>query len=146
MSVGDLSIPLRTAILGTSEITALLPTFMNSKTVFTRRPVPDNATYPMIVISPNISVRDEGGIDNEQPMIVRDIAAYGLNDESSNYRDVETLADLIHTLFHNQRNAITIAGWHVVRIVATGPMPAPADDEKHVGRVVSLQIRLARLN
>lgn len=142
----DLAIPLRTALVGSAGITAKLPAYNGSYPVFTRRPAPSEAPYPMIMVSPDISLVDEDGIRDLRPVQTRDIAVYGLNDTTVKYRDVEDIGYLIRELFHRQRDAITVSGWHVVAITARGPFVAPTDDDATVGRVVSLTIALARLS
>ena len=139
----DLSEPLRTAIVDDATIAALLPIYAGSKTVFTRRPVPDNAAFPIVVISPDIAITDQDGIDDNRPVIIRDVAVYGRNDAAS-YRAVEAIAYEIRDLFHRRRQSLTVLGWDVVDVVALGPRPAPTDDEQTVGRVVELTVRLAR--
>lgn len=145
MSAADLSIPLRTALVGHSPITALLPAYKGSFTVFTRRPAPSDATYPIIMVSPDISSTEEDGINDFRPIQERDITVYGKNDNAANYRTVEQIGYLIRELFHAQRRSITVSGWGVVAINARGPIPAPTDDDATVARMVSLTIQLARL-
>src|SRR5688572_16505570 len=132
MSLADLSIPLREALVAAASVTSQLPAYQGSYPVFTRRPVDAVAPYPMIVVSPDITKTDQDGIDDQRPVIVRDISVYGLNDTPAKYRTVETLARAVHDLFHRNRLAITVSGWAVVAITATGPIPAPVDDDATV--------------
>lgn len=138
----DLSAPLRTAIIGHTPITSKLATFNGAPAVFTRRPVPD--AYPLVIVSPDIVLSDEDGISDLRPVVVRDIAVYGLNDTAANYRKVEQVGYALRDLFHRQRQAITVIGYRVIDIVAQGPYPAPVDDDTTVGRRVTLQARLAK--
>lgn len=140
----DLSIPLRDALIGASAITSALPAFNGSFPIFTRRPAPVNAPYPMILISPDVTVTEEDGITDNRPVQQRDIAVYGQNETAEKYRAVETLAYSVYDLFHRNRHAIDVPGWHVVLITAQGPMPAPVDDYQNVARVIPLMIRLAK--
>lgn len=140
----DLSAPIRAALLADAAITALLPAYLGSRTVFTRRPAPPDAPYPMILVSPDISVSDADGVSDLRPVAERDISVYGENDTAAKYRDVETLARAVRALFHRQRRAISVNGWSVSQIVARGPRPAPVDDTQTVGRVVTLTISLAQ--
>ena len=48
----DLTIPIRNKILSDPIANSLLATYLGSKSVFSRTPVPSDAPYPMIVISP----------------------------------------------------------------------------------------------
>lgn len=139
----DLSAPIRTAIIGESSITSLLTAYKSSWPVFTRRPAPNDATLPIILISPDIAVTDEDGVSDFRPIIVRDISVYGRNDEADQYRAVEQIGYALRNLFHRQRSALTVSGWTVMQIIAAGPMPAPVDDEQSVGRLVELTVHLA---
>ena len=140
----DLAAPIRSALLGEPAITNELAAYSGSYPVFTRRPAPADAPYPMILVSPDITVTDEDGVNDLRPVIERDVAVYGRNDTSEHYRAVETIARAIRTLFHRQWRALTVSGWGVVSITAAGPIPAPTDDEQTVGRLVILTIRLAK--
>lgn len=142
MSAPNLAVPLRTAIVGDSGITSLLGTWNSEPAVFTRRPVPENATYPMVVVSPDIGVADEDYLVEKMPVIDRDISIYGSNETPAQYRVVEVLAYALRELFHRNRLAITVAGWRVMDIRARGPSPAPAEDLNKIGRVLMLRIRL----
>lgn len=145
MSAADLAVPIRTAVVGEASIASLLGAFKGSKPVFTRRPTPTDATYPIIVISPDISLSDNDGINDYRPVQVRDIVIYGQNDTVEHYRKVEAIAYAVRDFFHSNRQAILVPGWSVVDINCIGPIPAPTDDDQTVGRLVSLTIQLARL-
>src|SRR4051812_26701905 len=132
MSAADLAIPLRTAVLAATPITALLEAYKGSFPVFTRRPLPADAPYPSIIISPDISLSDQDGINDFRPIQERDITVYGQNDTAEKYRVVEVLGYKIRELFHKQRLAIAVSGWGVVQISARGPIPAPTDDDATV--------------
>ena len=144
MSAADLSIPIRTALLAEATITALLPTYQGSKPIFTRRPAPTDITYPIIMVSPDVSIAEQDGIDDFRPVQERDITVYGQNSTAQKYRDVEAIAFLVRNLFHSQWRSLTVSGWKVVDINCRGPAPAPTDDDQTVARVVSLTVQLAR--
>ena len=114
----DLAAPLRSALVGATSVTVLLPAYSGSYPIFTRRPAPADAPYPMILVSPDISVVDQDGVADQRPIVERDIAIYGENDTAQKYRDVEALAYAVRALFHRQRAAITVSGWGVVQIIA----------------------------
>lgn len=136
----DLAAPLYASLSADVAITALLGTFLSGPSIHTRRPVPEEAGYPMLIVSANVGVTDEDGLVSRRPVLVRDIIAYG--EQDGQYRTVEQLGDLLRAKFHRQKNSFTIAGFHVIDVVATGPQPAPTDDFNHVARVVTLTIRL----
>lgn len=129
------------AITGNSSITALLGTWNTNTSVFTKRPVPERASYPMIIINPPFSITNpEDALVERRPLISLDIAVYG--EQEKHYRDVDAVAFLIRNQFHRIRTALTVSGYVVYEIVTTGPIPAPADDEEHIGRAVTLNIKL----
>lgn len=142
----DLAGPLRAALVGSTPITSQLPAYLNGFPVFTRRPSPADAPYPLIMVSSDVTLTDQDGVNDQRPVIERDIAIYGRNNDAAAFRVVEVLAYQVRSLFHRQRQAITVSGWHVVAITATGPRPAPTDDDQTVGRVVSLSVQLAKAN
>lgn len=138
----DLKAAVRTAILANAEIRDELATYGSSKAVFTRRPIPDDAPYPCIVIS-DMVIDDGDGLVSRRPTIDVDVCVYGKNDpQGAEYRTTETIGYALRNLFHRQRWSITQAGAHVSDVTCRGPLPAPTDDEKTVGRVVTLQVRL----
>lgn len=136
----DILTPLRTAIIAVTAITSKLGTFNGSASVHTRRPAPEGATFPMVMIGPIVTRSNEDGINSFRPVIVIDIGIYG--EAVAHFRDVETVAEAIYGLFHRQRDAITVTSYSVIDIVAQGPSPAPVDDLSRVGRRVTLTIRL----
>jgi len=142
----DLSTPIRTAIIGDATITAQLAAYKGSFPVFTRAPVPNDAPYPMIIVSVPISMGDEDGVDDERPILVRDVMVYGQNDTAAHYRQVETIAFALKDIFHRAWRSITVSGWKVLSVVSTDVNPAPVDNDEEVGRRIELTVRLARIN
>jgi hypothetical protein len=138
----DLAVSMRAAIVADPAITADLTAWKGTFPVFTRRPIPPDAPYPVIVVSPDVAVSDEDMLDTPMVMIVRDIAVYGRNAEPDDYRTVEALAYRVRDLFHRERFSLAPAGWRVVDVRASGPVPAPTDDADVVGRVVTLTVRV----
>lgn len=140
----DLAAPIRAALAGAASVTGLLPAYAGAYPIFTRRPAPADAPYPMIMVSPDISVVDRDGVNSLQPISQRDVAVYGQNNTAAHYRDVEAIAYAIRALFHRKWRALTVPGWKVVALTALGPIPAPTDDEQTVARLVTLTIALAQ--
>jgi len=129
------------ALSNDATITALLGTWNSNPSIHTRRPIPADAGYPLIVISPDITVSDQDALSTFRPVIVKDIAVYGL--QPNDYRTVEALGLLLRNKFHRLRFALTPpAGYKIIDIVALGPSIAPTDDDKKLGRVVSLTVRV----
>ena len=99
----------------------------------------------MLVVSMDITIRDEDGVNDFSPMIVRDVAVYHTNELPDNYRLVDTIAQGVRRLFHRQRNSITVPGWTVSDIQASIPVNVSVEQDKITGRVVELSVRTARL-
>lgn len=136
----DLTDPLYAAVESMSAITSKLGTFNGGPSIHTRRPAPEGATYPMVMIGPIAARGNEDEINRHRPVISIDISIYG--EQSAHYRTVEEIADLLFSRFHRQERAFTVANYQVVQVTATGPFPAPVDDASRVGRRVTLNIRL----
>lgn len=142
--IPDLAEPVRAALVADAAITAELAAYRGSFPIFTRAPVPDDAPYPLVVLGAQLQVGEEDGISDERPVVTCDIAAYGQNDTAAKFRAVDRIGRAVHALFNRRRGAITISGWGVTSITASGPAPAPVDDEQTVGRRVTVTFRLAR--
>lgn len=140
--IAELAAPIRAALVAEADITGELAAYKGSYPIFTRRPAPADAPYPMILVSSDITATDVDGIADYRPVQVRDIAVYGKNDTAEHYRQVEDIARAVRELFHRQSDAIAVSGWGVTQITASGPRPAPTDDEQTVGRVVELTVQL----
>lgn len=134
----DFAPAIYSAIVNEVSISGLLSEYNGGPAVFTRVPVPTDAVPPFIVIFPDASISDDDGINSDRPSLIRDITVYG--DQPDQYRDVEQIAYSIRGLFHRERLSIIQADYDIIRIVATGPFPAPTDDESTVARRVSLDI------
>jgi hypothetical protein len=144
MTLTVLPAAIRSAIIASPPIVALLGLYEREPSVHTRRPAPEGAAYPMVIIpSENAAASDQDALRSKRPVLQRDVLIFGQNPKD--YREVDEAAELIFTLFHRQRFAISVPGYHVIDIVARRPMAAPTSDEKRVGRLVPLTIRLQDL-
>jgi hypothetical protein len=142
----DITQPIREGLMADAGIVTALPVYGgNGRTIFSRRPVPSDAPYPMIVISPDVSISDFDGINDERSIVIRDIAVYGKNEPAAAYRQVEDMAYAVRHLFHSRLDTLILTGeYHLIDIRASGPRPAPTDDQQTVGRLVELTVRLSR--
>ena len=139
----DLAPALRTALIGEPLISGLLSEFEGDPAVFTRRPTPSEAEYPLIVVSEDVFIRDMDALLSRREVVLRDIIIYGHNDDD--YRVVEAIGYSVRDLFHRKRDSIILSDHYVIDIRATGPRAAPTDDDEVVGRLVSLTIRLGEV-
>jgi hypothetical protein len=145
----DLGPAIREALLREATIWQALSTYEGSPAVFTRRPVPAGADYPMIIVNDPVTISDADGLTSDRPVWgPGDIAFYGRKaapgTEEDQTRIVQQLALAARRLFHRNKWSLQVGGFHVIDVRATGPVPAPVDDDKTMGRVVSLVIRLGR--
>ena len=146
----NLSVSIREAILSMPSVTDLLGTWGNEPSVHTRRPLPDDATYPCVAISPNVFKVDADALDTFRPIVMRDLAVYAEATRVvdgrmvDGYRELEEIADALFEGFHRQKHVLLVEGFHVVDVVASGPVPAPSGNDRLLGRVVPLTIRLKK--
>lgn len=147
----NLAQPLRDAILGLTSVTDLLGTYAGEPSIFTRRPVPSEGVYPMVVISPDIVFVNQDALVNFRPVIMRDLAVYGQAiretselGQADDYRNIEAIGYALREAFHRHREMLVVDDHNVIDIVATGPIPAPTGDDRLLGRVVTLTIRLSK--
>ena len=137
----DLASPFYTYLANVSAITSLLGTYLSNPSIHTRRPIPVAAQYPMIVVSPAIAITDEDGLVSRRPVVITDIAAYGQQD--SDYRTIDSLGYLLRSNFHRQSKfSISVSGYDIIDLVASGPVPAPTDDNEQIGRMITVTTRL----
>lgn len=139
----DLSAPLYSALTGTSaDMLEGLAIYHGAKAVFTKRPVPVDCGFPLIITAGYVTYGDQDFIDDEMADLTRDIAIYG--SKPDHYRIVEQIGFDVRDLFHRKRESLIVSGWNVVDIRCSGPIDAPVDDDMTIGRIVTLRVRLTR--
>jgi hypothetical protein len=144
----DLLPALRSAVLEIGAVTAELPQWGGEPAVFTRRPVPADAEDLLVLINPATSITDQDGLTSVRPVVAHDIAVYGRKGAPGAPEDqtrvVDRIAFALREHFHRNRFSVQLAGFQVIDVRVTGPVPAPTDDDETVGRLVSLMVRLRR--
>lgn len=142
----DIAPDIRSAILAEPDITNYLAPWQSVPGVFTRRPVPEDAPFPMIVVSPEIAYGDEDALRKFRSVITRDVIVYGRvaapGTVDDHTRRVEAVGYLLRELFHRQPRSLGNPAYHVISINATGPRVAPTDSDSIVARVVTLTVRI----
>ncbi|QIG67374.1 hypothetical protein EVB39_045 [Rhizobium phage RHph_TM3_3_9] len=145
----DLAPSIRAAILAESDITNYLSQWNGAPAVFTRRPVPEDAQFPMIVISPDIAHDDFDGLKARRDVITRDVIIYGrvaaAGSADDHTRRVDAIGYLLREIFHRQPHVLVNADFRVVSINVTGPLAAPTDSDSIVARVVTLIVRTEQI-
>ena len=136
----DLAPNIRAFIFSDSTITNALSTHNSSKSVFTRRPVPEDVAYPFIVVSPQIASTEGDFVDRLVRSQTYDIAVYGQNDTAANYRTTEAIAFAVQSRFARLAGCEfeMPTGWGLIQATATGPIPFPEDDLTKVARGVTV--------
>lgn len=142
----DTTVSLRSAILNNADISPRLATWQGSPAVFTRLPIPEDATFPCVTIPFEAATLDQDFINSDLTVLVRDIMVYGNvtspGAPDDDTRRVDEIARELRKMFHRNRAALGNTPYHVVDIVVNGPRPAPVDDDKTVGRMVTLTLRI----
>lgn len=136
----DVAPALRAAILANSYIMSRVTG------VITRVPVPENATFPLVVIPFNSVTTDQDALVERRTVIMRDIMVYGniaaAGTDEDHTRRVDEVAFELRRMFHRNKRALSNTPYHVIDIVVSGPRPAPVDDNKTTGRMVTLTLRI----
>lgn len=136
---------IRAAILATPAIANVLSVWEGEPAVHTRRPLPENATYPLVAISPDVTYNDQDFLSSGLDVVTRDIFIIGrVGQLTDDYRVVEQAAYAIRELFHRNNTSLGDNEIHIVSVNASGPRAAPVDDTTFVGRVVTLTIRMQK--
>ncbi len=140
----DLQPAIRSVILNDQNIASLLTNYNGSEPIFTRRPVPTDAPYPLILISHVVADNQIDYVRFGRRILTYDVAVYGLNDSAANYRKVEQIARLIANKFHRiQPYEISMpVGSSLIQSTVIGPLSAPVDDDNKIGRVVILNLEV----
>lgn len=139
---------LRTAVMGVSDCVSRLAQWKGEPAVFTRRPVPDDAELPLVIISKPTSVTDQDGLSSDRPVVTHQLAVYGrkgaAGSADDDTRDVEEAAFALRQHFHSNRFSLVPTGYDVIDVRVSGPVDAPVDDDNMVGAVISVTARLRR--
>jgi len=142
----DLLPDLRDSVLEITGVTAELAAWNEEPAVFTRRPAPQDAEFPICMISAPVNLTDQDGLSVQRPVLSHQIAFYGNKgapgSEQDQTRAVERAAFAARQHFHRNRFSVQPTGYYVIDVRVRGPVPAPVDDENKVGRVLTVQVRL----
>lgn len=137
---------MRAAILANPYITSRLAEWQGSSAVLTRTPVPEDVSFPCVVIPFNSVTTDQDGLTDQRTVIVRDIMVYGdiaaPGSPMDHVRTVDEIAYELRKMFHRNKASLVNTPFHVIDIVVNGPRPAPVDDDKTTGRMVTLNMRI----
>jgi len=133
---------IRQFIVADTTFANLIADYKNSKSVFTRRPLPADTTFPTAVVSSLITSRIDDLIDENRRVLTYDVIVYDNNDTVTSYANVESAVFRLVTLFHRNRSMPVPSGWRLVDTVANGPFNAATDDFAKVARAVTLSFTI----
>lgn len=142
----DIAPAIRQALIENTCISSLLSNYGGSSAILTRRPTPENISYPCIVIPFVAAVTNQDFLVERIDVIIQDIMVYGRvaspGTSNDHTRLVDGIAYELRQMFHRNRTVLGNTPYHVIDIVASGPTTAPVDDDKTVGRRVTLTLRI----
>lgn len=142
----DVGPAIRAAILANTTISSKLSQWQGSSAVFTRLPIPEDASFPCVVIPFDSVNTNQDFLKTRIDVTLRDILVYGNiaapGSPEDHTRTVDDISRELRSMFHRNRSALANAPYHVIDIVVNGPRPAPVDDDKTVGRMVTLTLRI----
>lgn len=139
----DLSISIRKYLLSLPEFTNYISDYHNSYSVFTYRPVPKDAQYPMCIISSAAGGGDMDMLACHMRTIDYHVILYDQNSEPTKYINLERIANLVARSFHRvNTNLLEQDGFQVVSVTASNPFPAPTDDNETIARAITLNIEV----
>src|SRR5690606_38096455 len=113
-----------------AELVELLSSYEGQPAIFTVDPPPGNAELPYIVTAGAIAFPSEVPEASKTRVgarVLRDVRCYA--PATGSFALVERIGWRVFELFHRQE--LTIDGWDLVRINATGPVSAPAEEGAH---------------
>ena len=141
----DLRPILREYLLRDTEFSSRLSNYLDSKALFTRTPVPNDANYPLGVISPIVADLQNDFVScGGRRTLSIDVFVYSNNEDATSYRNVEAaglrLVKLLHRIPRYELSLPT--GFSLIQTTAIGPLPGPTNDLIKVARAVTVNIDL----
>lgn len=153
----DLTTPVIDRLLANAAVQAFLPTYTadsggSAKAVFSTDRVPGDAGFPFIHSSGQIDDTPEDIKNTRFRVILRDIGIFDLVEDRSSSA-LDDIAEKVRNLFnrgnvaaeHPVDGAMTVAGFKIITMEASGPVVAPTDEEV-MGRIITLTIVLEDLS
>lgn len=137
---------IRAFLVSDSAITSKITTYKGQPAIFTRRPVPEDAQYPFIVISSQIPSGRSDLVDAVRGNYVHDVIVYAQNNDNTTYNTCEQIAFLLSQKFLRlQSTDMSIpSGYQIIDAVGIGPFDAPTDGDTTVAKGVSVSFRLIK--
>lgn len=115
------------------DLAGRLATYNGEPAIFTIDPIPQNATFPAVIISGSDTDDDYGAKNEDARSVVRTIRTYADADVGTT-SVVDDIAERLRSLLHRQPFAV--AGGVVYLVDVQGPLSAPSTADLHGRRVV----------
>lgn len=139
----DLSVSIRKYLLTINSFTDIISNYSTSKAIFNYRPVPNDAVYPMCVVSSASGGGDIDWLNCNRRSIVYHVFIYDNNSEPLKYINIEKAANIVARSFHRMDvNLLEQVGFKVVSVTASNPFPAPTDDNETIARAITLNFEV----
>jgi hypothetical protein len=137
----DFAANLRAFILTDTTFTAFIANYLNSKAIFTERPVPANVLFPLVLInSTPSSTIEQDFVDRKKRTLTYDILIVGENTDVSKQTVVKNAAFRLANFLDRNKNLTAPSGWRVIQTKTRGPFVGPSDDLTKTIRVVTVEI------
>jgi hypothetical protein len=121
-----------------SELAGLLSTYGGEPAIFSVDPAPADAELPFVVSAGAFAQIPFDTKTGEGRQLWRDVRCY--DEEKGSTLAIDAIAERIRTLLH--RYALPVTGWGTLLADVTGPAMAADDNERVVGRIVTLRLVL----
>lgn len=139
----DLSVAIRKHLLTIQDFVDIIANYNNSESIFTYRPVPQDAPYPMCIISTTLGGNDSDYINCFKRNILYNVIIYDKNLTPNQYVNIERAANTVARSFHRMNpTSLDIQGVRVVSVTASNPFPAPTDDNETIARAITLNFEV----
>lgn len=136
----DLASHIRTFLLSDATFSNYIANYLNSKAIFTERPVPTSSLYPLVIVdSVPVTTREADFLDTKKRIITYDILIIGENTDVTKNTAVKNAAFRAANIL--DRTKITApSGWQIIDTKTRGPFQGPQSDMTKTIRVVSVEI------
>lgn len=123
---------------GDSALAALVSSYGGAPAIFTTDPAPPDAAFPFVVSAGAFAQIPFDTKTGEGRQLWRDVRCY--DEERGSTLAIDAIAERIRALLH--RYALPVIGWGTLLADVTGPVMAADDDERVVGRIVTVRLVL----
>ena len=142
----DLTTPLYTALSSNAAVTSKLAKYkgkdgVEKPAIFMQDPAPKDAVLPYIIAGSIPGDRPDDTKNCFGREVFRDLRIYTKNNGDN--LKVEEIAEEVRSMFHRKRTALSVSGFTVNGISASGPLST--DSLEVYGRIVTIRISLSEV-